>query len=717
MEAASLPNPGVEGWSEQLTASISAKRENAREFLAAQQERLCRAEAALTAQLEIVAEEVASKRTEANQAKADLDVKASELAAQTTHLEKLKAEFTAQQSQWETLHERYLEEQHAMARELESREAEFACRRNELRDQQNTTEESLARLQREKQALEADQAELEANRGELSATGERLNALKSELDQRREELDARAAETENTRRRIAREFKSSHAAHLKELDLRRSELEQFSSVDQSALSRRCEELQKREAERESEAKSLRNRASELSAEIKSYMERESNLVAEIKTLRQRETELAAEIQDQRQRDAERSREISGLRQRESELAVEIQKLQQQAAKYTDEIAKLRQREADLAAETAGLREHESGLSAEVKKLRQRESEYAVEVQDLQKHETDLIAEVKSLRRQQADLNTEQESAQGHKNDLLRRLEAGLNQQAESSTELHSIRARCRELEDQLAQAAAEAGATAKQCEALRAEQKNLQAQIADLESQLADSQEHLTLAKSCAATDQAEDRDDFSKRYEMAMDDLHELKSKNAELQQQLAKAQSGDAASGKKSGDVLDWEAEKKRILAALESDFNDEESQNERMRIESLIQKTDAIVAAKNREIEELKMLLENQSNNLGSVAVGAAALGEIFDQDAIVCEERENLKRIQDEWREKLRLAEVEISVERAKLARDKSQLEERIRQMEQLGISPTALPLENKTPTKPSRGRWLEKLGLKDGEKDK
>jgi hypothetical protein len=165
-----------------------------------------------------------------------------------------------------------------------------------------------------------------------------------------------------------------------------------------------------------------------------------------------------------------------------------------------------------------------------------------------------------------------------------------------------------------------------------------------------------------------------------------------------------------------LDWEAEKERILAALESDFNDEQSQQDRLRIEEIVRKTDAIVAEKNCEIEELKMLLQNQSGSIGNVAVGAAAIGEMFDQDSIVREERENLKRIQEEWREKLRLAEVEISVERAKLARDKSQLEERFRQMEQLGVSTSAMPLETKTPAKPSRGRWLEKLGLKEEDKE-
>jgi hypothetical protein len=89
-------------------------------------------------------------------------------------------------------------------------------------------------------------------------------------------------------------------------------------------------------------------------------------------------------------------------------------------------------------------------------------------------------------------------------------------------------------------------------------------------------------------------------------------------------------------------------------------------------------------------------------------------MFDQDAIIREERENLKRVQEEWREKLRLAEVEISVERAKLARDKSQLDERFRQMEESGNSASGAPTEEKSQAKPSRGRWLEKLGLKEGD---
>jgi chromosome segregation ATPase len=624
MEATSLPIPGAEGWSDQFAAALSKKQENVREFLASQQERLRRAEAELAEQLQIIAREVASERSETDQAKSDLDVKTAHLAEQTERLEKLKSEFGEQQSQWETLHKRYLDEQRELAAELERREAEIARRRDELHQQQNSTEESLLALQHEKRALEAARAELESNRAESSATGERLNALKAELDQRREALDAWALETENARRRIAREFKSQHAAHLKELERRRSLLEEFRTGDQSVLQRRCEELQKNETEREAEANSLRKRASELSAEIKSYMDRESDLVAEIKKLRVRESELSTELE--------------------------------------------------------------------------------------------------SLRQQQNDHSDAQESAQGHRSDLMRRVEAGLNQQEESSAEIHSVRARCRELEEQLAQASLETANAARKCDEFQAERRGLQSQLSGLQSELAEAKEQLSLAERSASKEPAEISEDSNRLYEMAMDDVKELKAKNEELQQQLAKANSGGGGGGgssasKRSGDVLDWEAEKKRILAALESDYDDEKSKSERMEIETIIRKTDAIIAEKNREIDELKMLLENQSNNLGSVAVGAAALGQMLDEDAIVCEERENLKHIQEEWREKLRLAEVEISIERAKLARDKSQLEERLRQMEHLGVSPNATPQETKTPAKPSRGKWLEKLGLKDGDKEK
>jgi hypothetical protein len=80
-------------------------------------------------------------------------------------------------------------------------------------------------------------------------------------------------------------------------------------------------------------------------------------------------------------------------------------------------------------------------------------------------------------------------------------------------------------------------------------------------------------------------------------------------------------------------------------------------------------------------------------------------------LIRDERENLRRQQEEWREKLRRAEVEISVERAKFARERIELDERIRNFEeQLSAAPSGEP--NEQDNKAPRGNWLSRLGLKD-----
>ncbi len=157
------------------------------------------------------------------------------------------------------------------------------------------------------------------------------------------------------------------------------------------------------------------------------------------------------------------------------------------------------------------------------------------------------------------------------------------------------------------------------------------------------------------------------RRYEMSIDDLRELKARNEELQEQLARArQGGGGNAGQIPSSVLNWEAEKQRILAALEADFEEEkeEDREEKLKIQDVIRKTDRVVAEKSKEIGELRVLLESQTNNIGSMAVGAAALGQILDNDALIQEERKNLARLQEECRDKLRQAEVEISLERAR-----------------------------------------------------
>ncbi|MGD9128260.1 MAG: hypothetical protein PVH19_12860, partial [Planctomycetia bacterium] len=118
-------------------------------------------------------------------------------------------------------------------------------------------------------------------------------------------------------------------------------------------------------------------------------------------------------------------------------------------------------------------------------------------------------------------------------------------------------------------------------------------------------------------------------------------------------------------------------------ESDFQEEEGMSlqeqaelkqERMKLEDIIDQTDRIVQIKIQEIEELQTLLQSQSSQVGNLSVGIGAFEEAFNQDELIVEERENLKRLQDELHDKLKKAEIEISLERAKVARERSQMDE-------------------------------------------
>jgi glutamate-1-semialdehyde aminotransferase len=120
---------------------------------------------------------------------------------------------------------------------------------------------------------------------------------------------------------------------------------------------------------------------------------------------------------------------------------------------------------------------------------------------------------------------------------------------------------------------------------------------------------------------------------------------------------------------------------------------------------------VSEKENEIQELRKLLESQSQNVGAVAVGAAAVAEMLDTDELVKQERESLKRLQDGLRDQLKQAEVDISVERAKLARERSELDEKLRVLEAEKASyPTGGGEGGEKGKKAGGRKWLTRLGL-------
>ncbi|MCR4415517.1 MAG: hypothetical protein NUV77_24160, partial [Thermoguttaceae bacterium] len=356
-----------------------------------------------------------------------------------------------------------------------------------------------------------------------------------------------------------------------------------------------------------------------------------------------------------------------------------------------ELKAFRNRQAELLGELARTKGDLADRDAELAAVRQREERLDGELQALRARQAEVSAELEHSRQREAECQAELQAAKARQDRL--------------AADLAEAQRRYQEMADQSAAPpdAAELAELRSQRDALADRLDEAERRVADLGRQLAAAEEEMQRLRQSPAEGV---EDDYRRRYEMAVEDVRNLKAKVEDLEAQLreSRAHPGTSAGG------LDWEAEKRRILAALESDGGEPtpEDQARRVEIEEVIRRTEAALSVKDRELAELRQLLEDQSKSLGSVAVGAAALGEMLDNDAIVREERENLRKLQEEWREKLRQAEVEISVERAKIARERAQLEERLRALPENAEKP---PAPDK-PEKPARGRWLSRLGLKD-----
>ena len=276
-----------------------------------------------------------------------------------------------------------------------------------------------------------------------------------------------------------------------------------------------------------------------------------------------------------------------------------------------------------------------------------------------------------------------------------------------------------QIQKQLAERPAAAD-NSEEMERLTAQRDAAVVNLEETEQLLAEAENKLVQAANAASDSDGSKSDgsEYQKRYEMSLDDIKELREENQRIQEELEKAKSrgpSAAAAPVATDGPMSWEAQKKQLLASLENDYdeNEPEDTQQRLQIEEVMQKTDLAVSQKDEEVKELKKLLENQSENIGNMAVGAAAFGEMLDNDQIVVEERESLKQLQEEMRKKLSSAEIEISVERAKMARQWVEIEEKMRQLaRQQPDEKTSEERPTEEQEKPARGRWLSRLGLND-----
>jgi hypothetical protein len=502
---------------------------------------------------------------------------------------------------------------------------------------------------------------LDRQTGELKQQLQDLEQLKAELDVRQTEWrqnQEQAAQQQTRQAQRLQEQQADLERRLQDAETAEARLRQ----EQRALAIAREEHEARASEFEER----RRRLEEKSAQLEKFQEKLDDRETRTRSQRHR---IAGEFR------AQRTEHLREFEQRRAELK---------------SLASVRQTELDQALAAAESERDRARQQLDQVRREQERREAALQSAGDEGERTARLVE--EYRRQLNDRAAEVESLQGRSQAL--------------QSELATLQEECRRLRQEGTSRAAAGAADEEAVRGLRAERDALVKRLAEAEDRL---------AKAPPASDK-NGLDDLHRLHEMALDDLRELKARNEELAEQLAKVRSGGARAEAPAGSSMDWESQKRRMLAALESDFDEEDEQEaaDRLKVEEAIRVTEEVVATRDREIGELKQLLSNQSASLGSMAVGAAALGEVLGNDEIIQQERARLRQLQSEWEEKLRQAEIDLSVERAKIARERAQIDEKLRLLEaqqaQLAeLGPTG---SQSKPAKPARNRWLSRLGLKE-----
>jgi chromosome segregation ATPase len=599
-----------------------------------------------------------------------------------------------------------LEKQRERMRELES---QFAGRLQSVADQlagefeQHPASDSQASVDVARDQLEEERREWEA---ELQRTDAELNERMDELAGKMAELAERERDLEARENEVA-EQEQSHGEQAGALATERDEL----ADRESRLASERESLDADQAELASQRSDLETRQAEFAAaqdgrvaELETQL---AEVVAEVE-LRNAELRAAADERDHLQTEAASLR--ADLESERDGFARERDSWEQNRAATSEEqsqrIAELETQlrsDADIhAGQQHSLQAQLAEANCKADELQQRLEAAGDAHGQLQQAEAAWHAERDRLLEEHNQLaNTLEKVSQ-----KLAAVEANQEPMEEVQSkfalaleDLRSLRERNAELEQELVRRPEQNADESAELIALREERDDLAAQVEELKN------------RPLPAAD-ASDQEvaDLQRRFEMAVDDVRQLRAEKERLEEQLASRSQGalNAASG--DGEEK-WEDLKRRLLMSLEDEAGEvtEERREERASIEHTIRITDDVVASKDREIIELRKQVEHAASAASAEQDAPNQHQGAMDADETIQQQRATLAQLEEELNDKLREAEMELSVERAKIAREQSELAEWRIELESLRDS---LPKKGEAGANGTggKGRWFSKLGL-------
>ncbi|MDZ4820457.1 MAG: hypothetical protein SGJ20_15935 [Planctomycetota bacterium] len=748
------------------TRGWRSRRQQAADALSTQRSRLDEVESLLTAQIESIGQ-ILSAGLDDNHSKAAIDLLQTQLEQRQAEMDLAQQQATLELQAWSDRlkhQEDALQLQQSELAELTSRlklnqrnlelaqeehDAEgqqLARRKARFEEQQNLLESELEALEHQRsetknqrhrialqlksqrdlqlQELDVRRAELDALQASLKLDAERVTQLA------RQELDSQAAELDRQRQelRLERIQLDSQISELAEtrrqLDAARQQFEQSQAIAGEAKHSRHEISEDALVQLRVEYERLQEHCQSQQLLIRSQAEQQVQQGGELEVARAQSNRLDSELAHAAELAQAVEQELSALRvayhhlreeQEQTHLAaptvsVDSAAVQSLSAERDSLISKLQELQEELSAAVARTDDLDASLQAQLA-LNDAETSQAaqlsVERDSLSKQvtqlETELYAAQERVRECEESLNASAYAFQSNSVDSQTQTATDL-QRDEWQARIESLNAELEAARKKLADH-----------EALRDECGSLRYRLEELNKALQAAE--ASKGTSAPSAEETRKQEDLQRRFEMAVDDVRSLKRRNAELEDEVSALRALRSRADEKENPGKDWESLKRRMLAQLEADTNTTPQRSEeRISIESTIRITDQIVASKDQEIADLRKLLQEQSNNLGEVAVGTAAIAAALDQDELIQAERERLRAAAAEWRDKLRQAEIDISLERARIARDRAELEEKLQQLESdkaHGIPSD--PSGGDKQQKPQRGRWLERLGLKESDR--
>ena len=531
--------------------------------------------------------------------------------------------------------------------------------------------------------MEEPQSDFDLSNDRSLQTAESLRVLREQADQTLGEHRERVGEIE-TRLNAQLELLAEELASERLADEQTLAASAADSVERTEL---LEQLQKTIAEKEAEVEEVLEQLATQSLAFDA-------LIAE----RDEELEQVLELGEEESQQRESLEQEKGSL--EQELAASQQALEDLQAQENGESSQARKELTEIQEQFQQLDERFSTLQEE-HKSQQTELEEARQASEASQQQSEETAtSLLEAEQQVAELSQSQqenEKSAEQLKQLDRKFELAL-------ADVHKLKRENAELHEELLSRPEADDQESPELVSLRAERDALSERVLEFENAPAPT----------ASDDDQQALDDLQRRFELAVDDVRQLKQENADMQQRLEAAPAASPASS--DDEPQDWQAQRARLMATLDAEDQglvDEVRSEERATIEGTISITDRVVAEKDAmlteweaEVADLQSKLKKRPEGQDVEALREQITAAIFGEEEAVQAECARLRQQQEQLDEKLREAELEISVRRATLAREEVALEEKI----------AALPSEDseaeKTSTGKPRRRWLSALGIGD-----